>query len=26
LSTWPRYGKGWTVRVAGQLKYAAMDN
>ncbi|AMW79744.1 secretion activator protein [Acinetobacter sp. TGL-Y2] len=26
LSTWPRYGKGWTLRVAGQLNYAAMDN
>ena len=26
LSTWPRYGKGWTLRVAGQLHYAAVDN
>ena len=26
LSTWPRYGKGWTLRVAGQLNYAAADN
>lgn len=26
LSTWPRYGKGWTLRVAGQLNYAALDN
>ncbi|OTG94212.1 glycoside hydrolase family 108 protein [Acinetobacter sp. ANC 3832] len=26
LSTWPRYGKGWTLRVAGQLNYAAVDN
>lgn len=26
LSTWPRYGKGWTIRVANQLIYAAMDN
>ena len=26
LSTWGRYGKGWTNRVAGQLQYAAIDN
>ena len=26
LSTWSRYGKGWTLRVAGQLNYAAADN
>lgn len=26
LSTWPRYGRGWTIRVANQLDYAAMDN
>lgn len=26
LSTWGRYGKGWTNRVAGQLQYAAVDN
>lgn len=26
LSTWPRYGKGWTLRVAQQLNYGAMDN
>ncbi|MDN5641345.1 MAG: secretion activator protein [Acinetobacter sp.] len=26
LSTWPRYGKGWTLRVGSQLNYAAMDN
>ena len=26
LSTWPTYGKGWTNRVAGQLRYAAIDN
>ncbi|BAP35593.1 hypothetical protein AS4_06530 [Acinetobacter guillouiae] len=26
LSTWSRYGKGWTLRVASQLNYAAMDN
>lgn len=26
LSTWPRYGKGWTLRVASQLNYAALDN
>lgn len=26
LSTWSRYGKGWTLRVAGQLHYAAVDN
>ncbi|TCB37631.1 secretion activator protein [Acinetobacter sp. ANC 4910] len=26
LSTWVRYGKGWTVRVAEQLNYAALDN
>lgn len=26
LSTWPKYGKGWVNRVAGQLQYAAVDN
>lgn len=26
LSTWNLYGKGWTLRVAGQLNYAALDN
>lgn len=26
LSTWPTYGKGWTLRVAQQLVYGAMDN
>lgn len=26
LSTWPRYGKGWTLRIAQQLNYAALDN
>ena len=26
LSTWSRYGKGWTIRTADQLDYAAMDN
>lgn len=26
LSTWPRYGKTWTRRVANQLVYGAMDN
>ncbi|WP_252718569.1 glycoside hydrolase family 108 protein [Acinetobacter soli] len=26
LSTWPRYGKGWTNRVAENLIYAAKDN
>lgn len=26
LSTWPRYGKGWTLRVAQQLNYCALDN
>ena len=26
LSTWPRYGKGWTNRTADQLNYAALDN
>lgn len=25
LSTWPSFGKGWTRRVAGNLKYAAED-
>jgi len=25
LSTWPTFGKGWTRRVAGNLKYAAED-
>ena len=26
LSTWATFGKGWSIRVAGQLDYAAMDN
>ena len=26
LSTWATYGKGWTNRVADNLKYAAQDN
>ena len=26
LSTWSTYGKGWTNRVAENLKYAAQDN
>ena len=26
LSKWPTYGKGWTNRVADNLKYAAQDN
>lgn len=26
LSTWPSFGKGWTRRVAENLKYAAKDN
>lgn len=26
LSTWSRYGKGWTLRVAQQLNYGALDN
>lgn len=26
LSTWPTYGKGWTRRVATNLRYAAEDN
>lgn len=26
LSTWSTYGKGWTNRVADNLKYAAQDN
>lgn len=26
LSTWVTYGKGWTIRVAENLKYAAQDN
>ncbi|RGD93944.1 secretion activator protein [Acinetobacter sp. SWAC57] len=26
LSTWLTYGKGWTNRVADNLKYAAQDN
>lgn len=26
LSTWGTYGKGWTNRVAENLKYAAQDN
>ncbi len=26
LNTWPTWGKGWTNRVADNLKYAAQDN
>lgn len=26
LSTWPKFGKGWTVRAAMQLEYATEDN
>lgn len=26
LSTWPTFGKGWAVRAAGDLEYAAQDN
>jgi lysozyme family protein len=26
LSTWPTFGKGWTRRVAANLRYAAQDN
>lgn len=26
LSTWPTFGKGWTRRVAANLRYAAADN
>lgn len=26
LSTWPTFGKGWVLRVAGNLDYAAEDN
>jgi len=26
LSTWDRFGKGWTRRMAGNLTYASMDN
>lgn len=26
LSTWPTFGKGWTRRVAGNLRLAAEDN
>ena len=26
LKTWATYGKGWTNRVAENLKYAAQDN
>lgn len=26
LSTWPRFGKGWTRRIANDLNLAAMDN
>lgn len=26
LPTWPKYGKGWVVRVADNLIYAAKDN
>lgn len=25
ISTWPDFGKGWTRRVAGNLRYAAQD-
>ena len=25
LTTWPTFGKGWTRRVAGNLRYAAVD-
>ena len=26
LSTWLMFGKGWAIRAAGQLEYAAEDN
>jgi lysozyme family protein len=26
LSTWPTFGKGWAVRAAADLEYAAQDN
>lgn len=26
ISTWPTFGKGWTRRVAANLRYAAADN
>ncbi|APW37175.1 hypothetical protein RD110_08150 [Rhodoferax koreense] len=26
LANWPTYGKGWAIRVAGNLDYAAEDN
>jgi lysozyme family protein len=26
LQKWPRFGRGWTNRVAGNLEYAAEDN
>jgi lysozyme family protein len=26
LSTWPTFGKGWALRVAGQLEFAALDD
>ena len=26
LSTWPRFGKGWVRRVAGNLRYGAVDS
>lgn len=26
LTNWPRFGKGWTNRVAGNLDYASGDN
>lgn len=26
MSTWPRFGKGWAVRAATDLEYAAEDN
>lgn len=26
LSTWPTYGKGWALRAATDLEYAAKDN
>lgn len=26
LSTWPTFGKGWALRVVGNLRFAAQDN
>jgi lysozyme family protein len=26
LSTWGQFGKGWAIRAAGNLEYAAQDN